>query len=198
MLCFFEQKQEYACILEVHTFYAGTSFLHSEIIIVAAVHQVLAKKQAALKREAAEERELPTCPICCCVFYITESPEAVDAHLTSCSRKAAAAAAAAEAGEEATVAAVGSTGQTAAVVAISSPMPMSLSSTMVIGLDGSDLGSLDAAVEELAVRGMRPTVALCDRAMQGMLKSRYVLYATKKYVDFWHPFLCVCVAREGD
>ena len=54
-------------------------------------------KQAALSRqtEAAEEREQPTCPICRCEFYATESPEQVDAHLTSCSRKAAAAAAAA-------------------------------------------------------------------------------------------------------
>lgn len=51
-------------------------------------------------------------------------------------------------------------------------MPPSFASSLVIGLKGEDLGSLVAAVEEFAARGMRPTVALCDRVMQTVYPSR--------------------------
>ena len=182
-------------------------------------------KRTALKQKKkdAEEREQPTCPICRCEFYATESPEQVDAHLTSCSRKAAAAEA--EAAAATAVATAESTGTNvvagsmelnrssntdidgvnignanmnnlsnvnsvgmnagtatatnkviaaATAAATGAPMPMVLSNALVIGLRGGGLESLVAAVEELVSSGMRPTEALCDRAMQQLIKSRCV------------------------
>lgn len=151
------------------------------------------KKQVALKRQAAaSERELPTCPICGCEFFSTDRAEDNDGHLAACSRKAAVAAeleaAAAAAGgssvpaqgEQSTTADASVSGKVAAtgaaeVVAVatsSSPMSPPFARTLMFQLDGADIGSVAAAAEEMAARGVRPTVALCDRVMQEMLKSR--------------------------
>lgn len=142
------------------------------------------KKQAALKRESAAERGRTICPFCSSEFYSTESREAVDAHLAVCSRKMAEAEVTSSAGGVAH-----SRGSTAAggdVVARvaersviagrgdGTVMMMSLSSALSIYVKGHDLGSLAAALEELAARGVRPTSALCDRVMQEMLESRCV------------------------
>lgn len=42
----------------------------------------------------------------------------------------------------------------------------------MISLKGDDLGSLVCTVEEFAARGVRPTVALCDRTMQAIFSSK--------------------------
>lgn len=109
------------------------------------------KQQAAQKKEAAEQRALPTCPFCCCEFYVTETQADIDRHLSSCASRPK---------------------PTTALVATSTPMPASLSSSMTIGLKGEELGSLMASMAEFAARGVRPTVALCDRIMQEVYKSR--------------------------
>ncbi|CAN0000443.1 unnamed protein product [Scytosiphon promiscuus] len=109
----------------------------------------LKRQQLALKKEAAGERALPTCPFCRCEFYLTETQDQIDRHLASCGPRPAA----------------------SAVVSTSTPMPPSLSSSLVIGLRGDDLGSLVAAVAELSARGLRPTVTLCDRAMQALYEK---------------------------
>lgn len=109
------------------------------------------KQQAALKKAAAGERALPTCPFCRCEFYLTETQDQIDRHLASCGHKAA---------------------PTSAVVSQSTPIPQSMSSSLVIGIKGGDLGGIVAAVEEMAGRGMRPTVVLCDRVMQALCVSK--------------------------
>lgn len=164
---------------------------------------MMAKKEAAtLKRQEAEERERPTCPMCGCVFYATESPEAVDAHLNACNRKAAEA----EAAEEEAVQAGAATLSTPGVsmlsqsyagsatvlgserlastsistspgaitrVTTSSLTPKSVSGGLLIGIRSGDLEVPLCTVEELCSRGFRPRAALCDRVMQEILASRY-------------------------
>ena len=51
-------------------------------------------------------------------------------------------------------------------------MTKTLSSALSSVMNSGDFGSLATVVEELAARGVRPTVALCDRVMQEMLESR--------------------------
>lgn len=109
------------------------------------------KQQAAQKKEAAGQRALPTCPFCCCEFYATETQDEIDRHFSSCASRPK---------------------PTTAVVATSTPMPASMTSSLMIGLKGEDLGSLVAAVAEFAARGVRPTVPFCDRIMQEIFKSR--------------------------
>lgn len=131
----------------------------------------MAKKQAALKRESAAERGRTICPFCSSKFYSTESREAIDSHLAVCSRKMAEAEAASSTGGDVAMAAENDVfaGREDGAV-----MTMSLSSALSIYVKGRDLGSLAAALEELAARGVRPTSALCDRVMQEMLESRCV------------------------
>eukprot|EP00752_Nemacystus_decipiens_P006657 g5985.t1 len=109
------------------------------------------KQEAAQKKEAAQQRALPTCPFCHCEFYITETQYEIDRHLSSCASRPK---------------------PTTVVVSKSTPMPTSLSSSLMIGLKGEDLGSLVASVEEFAARGFRPTVPFCDRVMQEIFSSR--------------------------
>ena len=141
-------------------------------------NQEAAKKQAALKREAAAERGRTTCPFCGSEFYSTEPRELINAHLATCSRKAAQEAASAEVEErEPRSAAVGGIDTkpartSSAVRGGGAVMTKTLSSALSIDMKSGDFGSLAAVVEELAARGVRPTVALCDRAMQEMLESR--------------------------
>ncbi|CAN0335853.1 unnamed protein product [Ectocarpus sp. 12 AP-2014] len=51
-------------------------------------------------------------------------------------------------------------------------MAPSLSSSLVIGLKGEDLGSLVGSVAEFGARGVRPTGTFCDRAMQALCNSK--------------------------
>lgn len=134
------------------------------------------KLKAAARKRAIKVREgdLPSCPTCCCTFYPTEKPEAVDAHLSACSRWAASEAEEAKKGstqQEEVLAASNRVGKVSMATAIGSHMPPSFSSNLAVGLRGVEYESV-VAVEELAARGLRPTVALCDRVMQEMLKSR--------------------------
>lgn len=111
------------------------------------------KQQAALQKEAAEERALPKCPFCGSEFYVTETQDQIDRHLSSCGAKKAAA-------------------TSASVADRSTPMAPSLSSSLVIGLKGEDLGSLVGSVAEFGARGVRPTGTFCDRAMQALCNSK--------------------------
>lgn len=133
------------------------------------------KPRAAARKHSmkAGEGDLPSCPNCCCSFYPTEQAEAVDAHLAACSRRAASEAAEATKGstEQEVPAARNTVGRVTMATAIGSHMPPSFSSSLAVGLRGSEYESV-VAVEEFAARGLRPTVALCDRVMQEMLKSR--------------------------
>ncbi|CAN0482312.1 unnamed protein product, partial [Ectocarpus sp. 8 AP-2014] len=88
------------------------------------------KQQAALQKEAAEERALPKCPFCGSEFYVTETQDQIDRHLSSCGAKRAAAT------------------STSVADRSSTPMAPSLSSSLVIGLKGEDLGSLVGSVAE--------------------------------------------------
>lgn len=122
------------------------------------------------RKVTVEERERPTCPICCCVFYATERPEDVNKHLAACSRKATEATPQEEKYQE-----EAKTAEAAVIVSrplsVMSPL---FSRALVVGVCGNDLGSLAASVEELASRRVQPRPILCDRVMQGLLKSRCV------------------------
>lgn len=142
-------------------------------------NQVSARKSAAQRLQ--EEEDLPTCPICSAKFYSSERPEAVDAHLAACARKAAAADIqektesgtgtldrAASAAEEG----IGGRNRARRRTGRSVQMPSSISSHLTIGLSGEDIGSVVAAVEGLSARGQYPSSAMCDRTMQELLTSR--------------------------
>eukprot|EP00903_Cladosiphon_okamuranus_P015361 g14187.t1 len=109
------------------------------------------KKQKAAQKETADQRALPTCPFCCCEFYATDTQDEIDRHFSSCASRPK---------------------PTTAVVATSTPMPASLTSSLIVGIKGDELGTLVAAVAEFAARGMRPRVPFLDRIMQEIFKSR--------------------------
>lgn len=142
--------------------------------------------------EDEEERQLPTCPICAHIFYPGDREDGVNAHLASCARKARVTAATTASDTlagtpgESTDDSRPSSGTTpergSGIVngrrkkRIGVQMSSGTASHLTIGLSGDDLGSVVASIEELAARGLSPTTALCDRAMQELLKSRCTFF----------------------